>query len=61
VAAARAAGKNSTYAKRGDPGITGSIPKKQAKVLVPAFGRYIDEEILEEDIKDGGPLDLKYD
>jgi hypothetical protein len=58
VAAARAAGKNSTYAKRGDPGVTGSIDKKQAKILVPAFGRYVDEEILEEDIKDGGPLDL---
>jgi hypothetical protein len=58
LAAARAAGKNSTYAKRGDPGFTGSIGKKQAKALVPAFGRYQDEEILDEDIKDGGPMDL---
>jgi hypothetical protein len=54
VAAARAAGRNTTYAKRGDPGITGSIEKKQAKALVPAFGKYHDEQ---EPIDDEG-LDL---
>jgi hypothetical protein len=54
VAAARAGQRNGPYARRGDPGVTGSIGKKVAKAPVPAFrkyeedGRIEDEETLDE-------------
>jgi hypothetical protein len=52
VAAARAGQRGGSYARRGDPAVTGSIGKKAAKPPVPAFGKYEQEWIEDEEALD---------